>query len=480
MKNLKMFAIAVMAFAVMATGVHATEAELKDKLGCTSSTCKLTAGKTLDSNDSSDGYVVSDNLIIETATGTANKVVLSETLTIKAGKKLTIKGGNLELKSGAAITIEAGAQLIIKDAPKDVNAEKAAVITHDGASINVLTGGKLSVVDNNQKGFVGYDESSDSANLFAITLTNGDMEVSRNGSNAMNGSTKITATGATITASNNGEGGLNAELHLSSASNIVAKGNGLSGVTIANGSEIGTGCTVEATGNLTKTDDKYIADRSDVSIVGTVALEGTITADTIGNEKVTWDTNRALIGTVRNGEVELKNNAKVDVKTVKALCDTSNAHEGQTITCDADNQKKPDFSGLGVVIEGPTATTYGAAKVSLTSAVTKVIIDDENAQVTVAEGTEVENKTANTIRVFTADGKYVEVESEKTVQIGEPAPVEPTPGEGQTGSEGEGSGNQGPTDNVKNPETNDNILVYAGLGLVSLASVAFTARKRED
>ena len=83
-------------------------------------------------------------------------------------------------------------------------------------------------------------------------------------------------------------------------------------------------------------------------------------------------------------------------------------------------------------------------------------------------------KLAKGIELKTEDGKVV-------VGNGNTTAGEPTPGEPGTTEPGEtGDGNQGPTDNVKNPETNDNILVYAGLGLVSLASVAFTARKRED
>ena len=100
-------------------------------------------------------------------------------------------------------------------------------------------------------------------------------------------------------------------------------------------------------------------------------------------------------------------------------------------------------------ITGPSSSTYPAA--SVISGLTKgVQFKTEGGKVVVGAGN-------------------VDDPSDPTVDPGT-----------QTPGEGENPGNQGGTDNVQNPNTNDNILVYAGLGLVSLASVAFTTRKRED
>ena len=86
------------------------------------------------------------------------------------------------------------------------------------------------------------------------------------------------------------------------------------------------------------------------------------------------------------------------------------------------------------------------------------------------------------LNTLIGEGNYTKAKN-GTVTVTPKATQEPEPqqpGTTEPGDQTTGDGNQGGTDNVQNPNTNDNILVYAGLGLVSLAFVAFTAKKRED
>ncbi len=471
MKNLKMFAIAVMAFAVMAMGVHAatTPAGLSCKETDYDGTCTLNAPGTITARTT-----ISENTTIVTD----GKALTIADLTIDKNVTLTIKGGNVVLNASSDIKVLDGAKLIVTGAKAGVN---AMTVNAAGAKISVEPKAEFSVSDNADRGIV-VSLGSPVDNALTITLDRATMNLNNNALNGSNGCMYIEAESSKIYANNNGLGGLNAKLKLTRETTVEAKGNGYAGVTIWANSEIEEGSTITATGNLkggSEADETTLAERADVTFKGNATVGGKIVTDSIAAEKILWDdTNK---GQVVNYTVSFEDSGVIDTKVSKTLCDTKGLAAGYTVTtCDAAKQHKIAFNGDGTAIIGDTATVYGAAEIELSSDVKNVEIESTESDVTIAPGTSVKNNSNGKIVVTTTAGDTKAIEKGKTETIGEPAPVEPTPGEGQTGSEVEGPGNQGPTDNVKNPDTNDNILVYAGLGLVSLASVAFTTRKRED
>ncbi len=471
MKNLKMFAIAVMAFAVMAMGVHAAPITLAGK--CTETTvtdkCTLKAPLVIGQSSTEELTIDKDLTIVTTAT---NKITINATngeLIIADGKKLTIEGGNVELKG--KITVNDSATLTITGAKDDT----WGIRVSGTALIDVKNGGTLDVSNNDNRGIVGLAGTS------TIQLYNATMKVNNNTENAMNGSVTIKADYSKIEATENGLGGLNAKFELHHGTKVTATKNGLAGVVIEADSSIDEGCEINASGNLTgKAADearkKTLSERADVTLKGALTVAGKLTADSIAPEKVLWEGNQ--VGTVAtNVIVTLRDGGVVDAKESKALCNASDQVELETgKVCPKDKSTAISATGDGILVVGETGTVYGTKEVQVPAGVKKVVVNSE-ANLVVGPGTEVENKSGKAIFVKTTDGKIYEVEAGKTATLGEAAP---TPEEQQPGTEGEGSGNQGPTDNVKNPETNDNILVYAGLGLVSLATVTFTARKRED
>ena len=484
MKNLKMFAIAVMAFAVMAMGVHA--ATNTTTLTCTEAsyngTCTLTT--------QSGGNNITSAIITENTTIVTDGQTLTITsLTINPGVTLTIKGGKVVLANTALVTVKENAKLIITETKATDNALTLSGNTST-AKISVEPKGEFSVSDNLGRGIV-VSRSSASTNPTALTieLDRATMNLNNNGYNASNGNMYIDADSSKIYVNNNGLGGLNAKLNLTRESSIEAKGNGLSGVTIWEDSNIEEGSSITATGNLTgKGADenlkKTLDERADITFKGSrnTTIGGKIVTDSMAPEKVLWTGDSRTVGTLDTPKILFEDSAVVDTKVSKSLCDTSALAGGGigygVSTCPAGQQHDVavDANSEGALIVGNTATVYGAAKVSFTSAVTKVIAKNAGAEITVAGGTEVENASTGKVIVTEEGGSTSVVEAGKTNTIGEPTPVEP----GTTEPGTTGDGNQGSTENVKNPETNDNILVYAGLGLVSLASVAFTAKKRED
>ncbi len=473
MKNLKMFAIAVMAFAVMAMGVHAEKTVngltcTEDSISATNAVCTLKSAGTLSGD-------VDGNLTIKAAKD--KTVTISSSVTIKAGTNLTIEGGRLILK--ANVIIEDGATLKVTKVPvDDVAANDHGAIDVQANSTITVTGGTLEVSDNLGKGFYvgGVDLTIDLSDEAHFALNNNKL-------NAMNGvgtGGEIKADHSTIEVKDNGLGGLNGKVTLVS-STITATGNGYQGVTFAGspvGSSIDKNSKVIANNNLKGYEGDDIdkrSDKADVLINGTLTVKGELTADSMAPLK---KDNGNLVNTY---QVKLEDNGIVRVNESKALC---NGNFGGT--CAKGDQKSITATGdsQGLLVVNGTATVKGTGSVKVPSDIKKVVIEGSNGNVIVAPGTEVENNSGSKLIVHTTDGSVYEVAAGRSAVLGTAAPSqeeqnpEGQPGTTEPGTTGDG--NQGTTDNVKNPETNDNILVYAGLGLVSLASVAFTAKKRED
>ena len=462
MKNLKMFAIALLSMLVMVSGVHAsmtkdTVCETKDGV----MTCKFTEDATF-----AESGLAKDQKVLIDAGG--YKVEINSSFKLERGSNLTIKNGQLVLKDSANVTIEKGATLKVTGVNGDPDGDKdtgAVNVTATNAKITI-NGGTLEISDNESKGiFVGK-----SVNL-EMTLTSGaSLKLNNNKFNAMNGvgsTGYVKASDSTIEAKNNKEGGLNAKFELTSTT-ITATGNGYSGVTFGGNSSIDDDSKVVATGNLVKGDAKS-KDKADVEINTSLTVEGIIEADTIAPLKLTYGN-----GNVQSAEITL-DDGTITVKETKAICAGANSFgascddQAKAITITEDASK-------GALVVGGTATVYGAAKVSFGSNVKKVVVKAMGADVTIAPGTEVENASTGKIFVTLTNGTVSGVDAGQKATIGEA--VNPDDQQGNTGDANTPGTTNPDVPNV--PKTNDNILVYAGLGLVSAISVGFTTRRKEN
>ncbi len=476
MKNLKMFAIAVMAFAVMATGVHAaTDINTLYAAACNETSvtnkCTLKTNLTISAD-----YDVNDDVTIVTS-GTYSLVInASQTLKVADGVTLTVDGGNVQLSG----TLDIGEDAVVRV----INSNKVPAINVPGSAtgtITALRSGTLEVSDNDHTTAIVVNTGS----TLNITLDNDStLNVSNNKGNGMNGvgaTGLIQATDSHIIFENNGSCGGNGKFRLINT-DIVAKGNGLAGVTLAESTVIDAKSTVTSTGNLQDTDNEKLGDFSDVLIntnSGNVTVRGTLTAGSMTPLKSSWN---GQAGTVKTGNLKLDGeNALVSVAKFPVVC-TGSAIGGGCVAA-SQNKINLDPTSTGTVVEGNDATVYGDAEVTLGGDVKTVTIKNSAAKVTIAPGTEVVNDTKTTVYVTLADGTIKSVEKGKTVTLGEPVNSgdQTNPGDQNTGDNAntpaDGTTGRLPDEPAK---TNDNILVYAGLGLVSALAVSFSTKRKEN
>ncbi len=491
MKNLKMFAIAVMAFAVMAMGVHAARSTYLG-LSCEEDT-------------------VSDECTLTTTRGNlagtvaANKkvTIIGDGETINLGNLILDKNSTLEIKGAYVVlgaykvTVKTGATLTITEAPKESSSSTkipALRINNANAEIDV-NGGTLNVIGNKSYSAIVVDIGGAGSK---IKLDDATFNLNDNRGNGMQGanSLDLTAKDSTINVKNNTSNGLGANLVLEN-STINASGNGYAGIIFGKASSADEDSHINAKGNVTANDDiakqkaDVLLDNGDASSnaeVATLNIEGFMDVGSIAPTRVTWTASNT--GSVSTGKLVVTgNNVKIE-KTV-AMCKITGAYE-----CDAANSNtltiaaaQGEYAVVTIGDENRLYSTDDTLEITLDKAYDKLVIgaDTDMKKLTVVSGTTIINEKGEELIVYEAgaDRPIVVPAAEAgkdpvAVTVGTKAPEEGTPGEGQTGTEGEGSGNQGPTDNVQNPNTNDNILVYAGLGLISLATVTFTTRKRED
>ena len=489
MKNLKMFAIAIMAFAVMAIGVHA---DSYNGLTCTESTfsdqCTVsTTGGTLTGNVAAGKKI--------TIIGDGKTIILGS-LTLEKNSTLEIKGAYVELGANT-VTVKSGATLTITESPKEVSGNHAALLIKSSSAKIVVDGGTLNVTGNKSYSAIVVNGSGVGSK---IDLDDATLNINDNRGNGMQGANSLTLTAkdSTINVKNNTSNGLGATLKLENTT-VNASGNGYAGVIFGSGSSIDEDSHVNAKGNLTAGDDiakqkaDILLDNGDAAATdrkATINVEGYIDADSIAPTKVTWTSGDA--GKVSTGELVVTGN---NVKIGKTIDVCSNISGHLVLSCGASDANTVSIVAANgeyaVVTIGDEAQLYAntTEEITLDKAYDNLVVTTNASmkKLTVVSGTSVINKTGDDLVVYEvgADRPIVVPAAEAgkdpvAVTVGTKAPEEGTPGEGQPGTEGEGSGNQGPTDNVKNPETNDNILVYAGLGLISLATVTFTTRKRED
>ncbi len=506
MKNLKMFAIAIMAFAVMAMGVHATGTGVVNSYPNANESCVSTSNCVAEVNGHhytdfalalTDASANGDTIKLLVSVGATNlgstiNTVTSTSLTksvtidlngfdldlrgakLSVGKDstgaagtLTIKGaGNVTsvgLSTGAMISVAEGAKFVTEGEVKLTGIASTSVIDTKGTvvigkgtefagsgnSFVLVSGNKADVTID---AVVGTKNAPSSVKLVNVTA-------------AAPGRTTDTVAKVTIAG---GEYYLSTSiLTVSNRFNAKVDG-GLFTVTgkafeVNGGSlELNSGVTV------TSTIETVVVNSGDVTIDG-ASLKSTTMASvladnvtpgegslTIKTGKIVSDATSPLW--LRNAKLTYK----IEGATFEGPDDTPAIYiadaqlTGIKEGGKADNYKSIVTGGKFLyMIVGEAKRSDGAPDDYSAEDVAKYIV---------AEGKEV-----------TEEGNYKLVGAgagDKTDEPGE------QPGTTEPGTTGDG--NQGPTDNVENPNTNDNILVYAGLGLVSLASVAFTTRKRED
>lgn len=398
-----------------------------------------------------------DQTISEDSTYGALKMT-SGTLTIEEGKTLTIDGegdeanvgtGKMVYVTGGKIVVKKGASLVITNATE----EMYAALRTENAIIEV-NGGILDISNNKTRGM-------DTTIGLVMTITDGGkLIVNNNTLNAMNGvgaNGSITVTDSYVESKDNLLGGLNGKFILNGKSEMVATGNGLSGVVFADGSVIsGTSVVTIEDNNTTENTEK-----ADLLLTGTLSVndDANLFASTIGPVKNTWGS----YDVVKNTNVLVDgSSAVVAVGVVVAFCD------GEATTnesCAAENQVTNEFNIANGVILGydfdkdeMVATIGGTIDegLEIPAEVARVVLLDnvtEGLTIKAEAGTVIENNSANSVVVLLGD-EEITVESGKEVTI---EATEPTPEE--------------KPDETENPNTGDMNLYM----LISLIAMAFVA-----
>ncbi len=484
MKNLKMFAIAVMAFAVMATGVHAvdcdTSAVAKSETKC------YTEAQLIASSAETDA-LYADNVItlIKNVTLTSN-LEIDKNITIDLGDDFVITfntanqgivlkdGGNLTLKGTGEVKNTAGTSALI-----DVQA---------GATLNV-------------EGSVILNNLSTGKETPAIMI------------NGTDGKTTAVTVGKDVTIKSAAYGLVVGKASADSAPGVtvnmagtwetegyVAKVNG----TIKYASKAPVINVEEGTYKSAKSTALYASGYATWNIKGG-SVEGAQAVEVrSGNVNISGGTfkgtNPKAGGTGFTGANATKNGSALIVKHVANYEEAKRINlnvTGGTFTSeksyamyikDLGEKGTLSLSNVKMTSGKEGSTQLAAIKIDDTNDAATSFIEHHNDMIVSGEFTgdvfekvETSSGTFATPAELAADLVKGELKTEGgNTTVGTPSDEGQQPGTTEPGDQTTGDGNQGPTDNVKNPETNDNILVYAGLGLVSLASVAFTAKKRED
>ncbi len=481
MKNLKMFAIAIMAFAVMAMGVHATGGEYPSKNttcnGSNSCTAKLTG------SNGTYYYTGIYSALTDAEDGDTIKLLKDAGVSFAQAienKKITINVDKYTLKvGGAGLTVGEKGSLTIS------GTTNGKVIVQSAATglLAVEKGGSLTI-----SGALTVDSTGASTAIASlIDVNDGSVTVS-------NGATLKAATGKDIVAI--GADGATVSLNATVGTKSAPFGGNL--ITTA-------ALTGDATTKVTFEGGEYY-----VSSIATVDKENVSVVVNNGTFKTTTD---AL--TVSNGSVEIKDGSITsDTEAITltggkvlisggTLKTTTNA----VIWTDSDGEGSLTITG-GKITNGKDANynplhfnngalTYAISGVEVASDkkdMPAIWINDD-LLVGLADSEESDHfkgmltsgkylysiigkatidgenyPAANVAKYIVAEGKDITTEGDyKVVGTGTSTP-----------SDEPGTTEPGDTTIPPVPQTNDNILVYAGLGLVSLASVAFTAKKRED
>ena len=497
MKSLKMFAIAVMAFAVMATGVHAANpikgvkntagyADLKACLTAPGETkCTLTATTNLDATG--NVTVSKDMTIVTDGFGLS----INHDLTIDEGVKLTISGGNVKFNTASVkVTLKDGSTLLVTG--NDSKAYNPVTISAN-VTFDVKDNATLSVSDNAKTKTGGLVVDANGTGS-TINLSYAHLIINNNSGNGMQAAEVLTvvADHSDITANNNTSGGISADFTLTHNSTVSATGNGYSGVVLGTTSVDSTS-TIEASDNL-KSTDPIVNKKADILLQGATTVNGgTIKGGSVAPITVTWNNH---VGTIGNNAALNVSGNNVSFTELKKVCEAQGA-----LTCtdgvDISTKIHAINTKSAVIKVGKTGYVYGTAEeVTTDNTVDEVVVTEGAAisKVSVANGTKITNMstTRSVLAHITGENSLVEIPKATTNEDGDVVPATTTLGT-RPAEDTPGTGDQNTGDDANTPadgttgrlpdepaKTNDNILVYAGLGLVSALAVSFSAKRKEN
>ncbi len=506
MKNLKMFAISLLAFLVMASGVHAA------------TTCdaeKYVAGATVDGK--STCYADMTNLIsaIEAEDSKVTEVVLtgktdtslSDELNISTELTLDLNGADLTIAESGQIVVENKGSLTIKGAGSEITSSQVATV------FVVKAGGSLSLDGEKDNALVISNTATASNNgkaLFDVRggktteLTIGEnVEVSTKGvgigvypENGINNSGE--ARGVTV----NANGTWETEDYVIQVYGRVTKSSNPAIINVAGGSykstkSFGFYASGYAEWNISagtiEGSDAMVVRSGDINISGTAVLNGLSTSrndlDSLHSEAATGsalrlsDDDRSPVGDT---------NKVMDINITGGKF-TTEYDEGYALYIDDKVETAPVKIGGGEFTSGDEELAAIHVKdMAFINAHESMITGGlfNNPIVGDVKGTGGDSgvyvDAANTLT------KGTEIKNENgiiTVGSGSNIPNDPEKNpDDQTGNAGDQTGNTGdantPSDGTTGrlpdepAKTTDNILVYASLALVSALSIKFTNKKR--
>ena len=500
MKNLKMFAIAVMAFAVMAMGVHADAAADFNTAKSTCATAENVKVQLGGVNYTCDTITNTLNLVEKYNAAYPDTKAIEVTLTI------------LEKTTDTSVTID-GTKLT--KVTLDLNG-KGAVVSNGVQIINggsLVVSGKTGIDETTGKDYENLIVNGGEHDLFHITGPKASLTINKE----VTAETKSTGHGKYVVAllPDGNDSAKNTKINI--AGKLIAKTEspilGIEGnikkednaakITISDGA------VLDSTGNSAIYQAGYAETtigKAEVSgltaimvragkmtingatVTGTLTTRGAEYDDMVGGMK---DSGAAIqVESTDRGDyygpatVVLNGGTYTSEKynaiainnysaTKLALSKDTKIGGGASLVSGTDDDDKilP-----GIALRVNNTDVLGTLLTNLTGLVSNAKFNGPvTGDVAVNGGT----KPAEDILAKLVVGDTTTDESGNTV-VGTGAPADEQKPDENQGDQTTGDGNQGSTDIPSNPNTNDNILVYAGLGLVSLASVAFTAKKRED
>ena len=495
MKNLKMFAIAVMAFAVMATGVRAAvtctnasysntvDGELKCYTSFSTALTEAKIGDTIKLEGDSEGVVTETTAIVINKNvnidlnGKTLKLDGAIGITVNSGYKLTLKGtGKVENTTSAntsLITVQAGATLKVDDSVNLVNNEDNAgntaidasavrVESNNTANKTTVVFGKDVVVTSKLHGLVvGGGSTLATAKNIDITMRGtwtADVYVVKvNGYITYQSSNPVKIAIPEGTYTSNGASALYASGYAEwDIDNPTVKGS--QAVTVRSGKVDISGGTFEATTSTNGAGTHDGSSNHAIAILGNEAVAG----------NSSYNDPKYIDVKISGGAFTAKTDDSYAIYIGEINDDTKLAISNGTFTSGKDSVEETQLPAMFINTNSLQTMLEKHDDIITGGTFTGGLVDEIEYDGKKYEPADVQAKLVK---------GEVNTEGGNTT-VGTPSDEGQQPGSTEPGTTGDG--NQGSTENVKNPETNDNILVYAGLGLVSLASVAFTAKKRED
>ena len=453
MKNLKMFAIALLSMLVMTTGVSAA-----GTVSCTvGNDCEATVdGEGYASASDAINAVLEDGgelVLYKNATITGANNVTAENAVINLGEyTLTINGGSFTVKDGAALTVKGKVDVTTNTIPFTV--EKGGSLTLDGATVNAagLTSNVLIHVAGGNVNLVSSNVTAASVALI----------------NVVNHNSVVTLTSGTYNVKSIIDVNIANEPVLGeTAASVNIKGGTYNTAAAALYAKKGIALNIEGgeiTANSLSAVKVYDAD---VTISGgTITAKGGAALQTYAGTSDTGAANGKL--TITGGTLTSKHTSALVIERAKLTYDISggtfNGKDAEGVTAIkfgnsfALTETKDDKVVISSILKGILS---GGRYLNQIADIK--VVDEKGKTIILTDDLVKEGLTV------TEEGNYKVINAQKVDD------------QQNTGDGEQTTAPENTNTNVPNvPKTNDNILVYAGLGLVSALTVGFSAKRKEN